>query len=466
MREGRLSPQFRQTSWPFAGPRKEPLATPNTKITVVDSIMGSGKTTWLINQLKSAQAVLFTDTPDRRHIVLTPLIEQTQRIQTECPEADLRDPKKEVGNKSKHLRLLIEGNHNIVTTHSLFRMMTQETYRLIRERDYVLIIDEAISCFDLYDEVSPADVAILFREGMVIKEESTGKLRWNHKDHGNYRGEFDYVRTFCDNGNLVIYRPGGGERKVLLWELPAEFLRCFKSVTVLTYLFAGSPLSAFLRSEGFAFDMRAVNGGELVEHSAADDAEVKARLRELVTVYEGRANSIGKKEGKANPLSSSWFRRADRATYKALKASTVNFFREIAETPSKLNMWTTFKERRPHLAGHGYARSFVPVNAKATNEFIEKKSLAYLCNIFHHPDIKGFFRQKGLDLDDDLHALSEMIQWVWRSQIRRGDPITVYIPSERMRTLFLNWLEGMPHDNDEASMGDRIAIALGVQVSA
>lgn len=438
-----------------------------SKITVIDSIMGSGKTTWLINHLKAAKSVLFTDEPDHRYIVLTPLIEQTQRIQVECPEADLRDPKKEVGSKSKHLRLLIEGNHNIVTTHSLFRMMTQETYRLISERSYSLVIDEALSCFDLFDEITPSDVAILFDRNMVVEDEVTGKLRWNHKDHGDYDGDFNYVRTFCDNGNLVVYRPGNGERKVLLWELPAEFLRCFKRVTIMTYLFAGSPLSAFLRSEGFTFDMKAVNKGELVDHSATDDAEIKAKLKSLVTVYAGKMNGIGKvdrhsagKGRKPNPLSSSWFRRADRTTYKALKSSTMHFFKEVAKTPSKLNMWTTFKACQNHLAGERYARAFVPVNAKATNEFIEKRSMAYLANIFHHPDIKGFFRQKGLGLDDDLYALSEMIQWVWRSQIRRGDPIMVYIPSQRMRTLFIDWLDGDTAVKQEKSLGERLAEAL------
>ena len=92
------------------------------------------------------------------------------------------------------------------------------------------------------------------------------------------------------------------------------------------------------------------------------------------------------------------------------------------------------------VAGKGYARGFIPVNAKATNDHIEKRSLAYLCNIFHQPIIKGFFEQRGIKVYEDLHALSEMVQWLWRSQVRRGDPVTVYVPSERMRELLKMWL--------------------------
>jgi hypothetical protein len=92
---------------------------------------------------------------------------------------------------------------------------------------------------------------------------------------------------------------------------------------------------------------------------------------------------------------------------------------------------------------------FIPCNTKATNDHIEKASLAYLCNVFHHPIIKAYFQDRGITVQEEIHALSEMIQWIWRSQIRRGDPIAVFIPSERMRSLFKQWLHS-------ASWGDLI----------
>ena len=33
---------------------------------------------------------------------------------------------------------------------------------------------------------------------------------------------------------------------------------------------------------------------------------------------------------------------------------------------------------------------------------------------------------------DDAYALKEFIQWVWRSRVRRGEEITLYLPSPRM----------------------------------
>ena len=54
--------------------------------------------------------------------------------------------------------------------------------------------------------------------------------------------------------------------------------------------------------------------------------------------------------------------------------------------------------------------------------------------------IKGYFEDRGITVNEELYALSEMIQWIWRSQIRDGSPIIVFIPSERMRSLFVQWL--------------------------
>jgi phosphoribosyl-AMP cyclohydrolase len=47
----------------------------------------------------------------------------------------------------------------------------------------------------------------------------------------------------------------------------------------------------------------------------------------------------------------------------------------------------------------------------------------------------------GVNLDEDLFALSEMIQFIWRSRIREGKPIDLFVPSGRMRTILKAWLD-------------------------
>lgn len=105
-------------------------------------------------------------------------------------------------------------------------------------------------------------------------------------------------------------------------------------------------------------------------------------------------------------------------------------------------MYTTFKDYKSHIKGDGYTRGFVPCNAKGTNEYKNKKSLAYIADRYLSPIIVNFFSKRDIEINQDLFALSELLQWIWRSQIRDGKPINLYIPSERMRNLLLKWAKG------------------------
>lgn len=48
---------------------------------------------------------------------------------------------------------------------------------------------------------------------------------------------------------------------------------------------------------------------------------------------------------------------------------------------------------------------------------------------------------KGASLNQELYALSEMVQFIWRSRIRDSETIDLYIPSARMRNLLIRWLD-------------------------
>ena len=102
-------------------------------------------------------------------------------------------------------------------------------------------------------------------------------------------------------------------------------------------------------------------------------------------------------------------------------------------------MFTTYKDFRNDIKGEGYTRGFVYCNCKGTNEYRHKESLAYLINLFPPKNIVRFFEYQGIKFDIDMYSLSELLQWIWRSRIRDGYPINLYIPSQRMRKLLDDW---------------------------
>lgn len=60
---------------------------------------------------------------------------------------------------------------------------------------------------------------------------------------------------------------------------------------------------------------------------------------------------------------------------------------------------------------------------------------------------KYFAKRRGKDgnsiaINNDLFALGCLIQWMWRSAIRKGEEIWIYIPAPRMRNLLVAWMNG------------------------
>lgn len=411
-------------------------------ITVIDSIMGSGKTNAIINMMNDAytnylgQSFVHPEIEPPRFIFVTPLLSEAERIAEACPELHFRLPK-EIRTKYRHLQELISEGHNIATTHALFESITTDTLLSIREKGYVVIIDEAMECVRIFDGLTKHDHAMLVKRGIIFVDEQTGRLRWTDTDTDEYRGRLSDIKSLCDNGNLFMHR-----NKTILWTLPRDFFRMLSDAYVLTYMFEGQPMAAYLKAEGIDYRLLTIHEGEIKDwHLFSDELEHKIGLRRLINIHRGSSNTIGASSRKEQALSSSWYKRQHDEVFKRIRATVQNWFKKHAQTEARLNAWTTYKEYRPKLTGAGYAKGFIPCNAKATNDHRQRASLAFLCNIHYNPYIAGYFEDQGIALHGDLFALSEMLQWIWRSRIRDGLPINLLLPSERMRGLLDEWLD-------------------------
>jgi hypothetical protein len=137
------------------------------------------------------------------------------------------------------------------------------------------------------------------------------------------------------------------------------------------------------------------------------------------------------------------------------KNDLYSYFRTEIGAKSEDILWTTYKDYRTKIQGNGFSKSapkncedtegkacFIPWTTRATNNYRNKSVLAFCLNRYMNPMEEKFFQQRDIQVDQDLLALSDLLQWVFRSRIREGEPIVIYIPSKRMRTLFQKWLEG------------------------
>lgn len=395
--------------------------------------MGSGKSTMAINHINTHQ--------NKKFLCIVPLLKECERYEKKT-NIDIIDPEK-WGSKWKHFRWLVENDKNIVTTHALIQKMDLDMLELLKSKDYSLMIDECLDVLNTY-KISKDDLKIIFNEKLVSLDDD-GFLVWN-EDKKPYKGVYGDIKRLCSFKSLMGFKKDNSDElaRILMWNFPVDFFRCFEESYIFTYLWDGSIQKSYFDIHGIQYEKYMLDENrQLIPHNKTLEYEKRRETVDLINIYDGKFNNIGMKIGKSNPLSKSWYedkRKKNIAIFNQLKRNTENYFRTVTNTKSFHNMYTVFKPYCKYIKGEGYAKGFVPCNARGTNEFREKKSLAYLVNFFMQPDIKQFIDHYHIDFDEDLFSLSALLQWIWRSQIRDGQPIDIYIPSERMRELLKIWM--------------------------
>lgn len=416
------------------------------KLNIVDSIMGSGKTTAAINYVNALP-------PEQKVMFIVLYNDEVKRIKKSCKDKNLQEPQYENGRKLYGLRELLSNGENIVSTHALLELLEEEDIRLIKEQNYICFIDETINCISSYNSedsdyhMHPKDIEVLMKCYSIVDEE-TGLLQWNVPDYKD--GRFIDEKKLMDNRRLMINKDGK-----LFKIFPLSILMAFKELFVLTYMFEGSVMYCYVKQHGISYRNMYITGSSLDELTISDNADnkvvVKKNYRELIHILDDdKLNSIG--DGRYD-LSVSWYsKRATERDKKKLQLNMRNFFEHKVGVKAKECLWTTFSSQKSELSAIGdgkykrYSDCFASINMRASNNWSDRTAVAYLVNRFMNLDICNYFEHDGVRPDQNLFALSEMLQFIWRSAIRKNQPINLYIPSSRMRGLLEDWIEENSYD--------------------
>ena len=390
---------------------------------VVDAGCGVGKTTAMINYINQ-------DKDNNKFLYITPFLTEVERVKNACKDKNFQEPA-ELPTKTEDLLRLVEKGYNIVSTHALFKKLTDKVLDLTQFNDYILIIDEAADVLEEI-EITKNDLKTIITEYTTIDENNT--VHWNEWNN-DYEGRFEDYKNMIQMGGVKAHRSDTGEVVSLVWAFPISIFESFKEVYILTYMFNGQ--KAYYEYNKVNIVKLYVKDFQLTTEPQVYDYEEQKKL--ITVIEDEKLNAIGNNRGS---LSMSWFsRNAKTALMKQLQNNINNFFKNIVKgTPINQKLWTTFKEYSEVVKGKGYTNAFVPINIRATNDYKESTAVAYIANRYMKPTLKHFFEVEGIKVDEDTYALSELIQFIYRSAIRDGKPITVYIPSKRMRELFIDWI--------------------------
>ena len=410
-------------------------------IKVCDAIMGQGKS--------SSAITYMNEHADQKFIYITPYLEEAKRIKDNCPELCFIEPDKEWSHGSSkvlHTQELVQNGRNITTTHQAFKLYTSALLDSIREQEYTLIIDESVELLEQY-EIEEDDIELLVSGGYVEKDDDIYTLV-----NDNYKG-----KKFTDVLKLLrtrqLMRSASGSSKTdapfFYWILSPELITSFKDVFILTYLFEGQSMYNFLQMYNIPYSTIGITREEKDDQYVYRFCDHKDyvpeyvnHIRDMIEIVDNKKlNAIGASE---NALSLNWFNKASSDDINQIKRNTYNVFRNVwNESTSAERMWATFKDMESAIKGNGYRDAFTVLNQRATNELRDKLYLAYICNVYMNVNEKKFFYKHGLSVNEDMYTLSTLVQWIWRSAIREGEKIHLYLPSSRMRRILNDWITNL-----------------------
>jgi hypothetical protein len=402
-------------------------------INVIDSMCGTGKSTKIFELIRQKSK----EDKDKRFLYITPFLSEIdERIPVELPELDFWTPENKGKGKIGDLKSLILQGKNVASTHALFSKLTPRLVDILIEKQYVLVIDEAISCVGLLDKsLVHSDVRDLLKANMVIPNpDKRNQLSWNEVDYPEHDGRYAFVRNLCNLGVVYCYAD-----TFLMFEYPPKLLSGLNEVWVLTYLFNGSDMRCWLDLNEIPYTIK-----DNEQLGLLPECKVKEMVRSNLTLLTNR--NLEAKQQRPTTLSKGWFDKAKKEeidSYKAmLRSCVVSQKAKAGEI-----FWTTYKDYQVRMQGTGYTKgvsddmpAFLPMNIRATNDYRNYTLCMYAVNIFKNPVEVNYLKDNGIEVDEDTYALSEMIQFIWRGCIRQGKPMKVLILSQRMKNLLVKWL--------------------------
>jgi len=420
------------------------------RICVIDGYPGCGKTSWAIqeiNKLSDNVQIMF----------ITPYLEEVQRIIDSCPDKEFVQPDRLLGygRKITHLLSLIQNGMNIVSTHALFTNINDELIEELKKKNYILFLDEVFSAVEKWhidsdrtsetrDEITKKDIQTLIKRGLVEVNDDFS-IKWSHDT--DHLSKYERLRNLANRGLLYFVN-----NSMLLWSFPIDVFReeVFSEVYIMTHRFESQIQGYYynyFNLEYGTYNLAFANNQYELKKGFPQEESWKRKTKEKIHIVENRKiNRIGdvyydiRNHPWDSALSSTWYDKHDEEI-PTLKKNMNNFFQHMGKCGAEERMWTCFKKNTQALKGtYASDGKHVSLNARATNDYGHKTSLAYLINRFTDPFFESFFLQRGILISQEEYALSDMLQWIFRSSIRNNQEIRLYVPSYRMRTILQNYL--------------------------
>ena len=429
-------------------------------VEVLDVLMGSGKTYASLRHIES----MVLANKQVKWVFCTEFLSEiaTRTVENEEAKHLWRTPEK-VGEETKmddFINLLEEPNVQLIAiTHALFKQAATnyEVQQLVAKHGWCLFLDETIECINPYGGISPADFMWHKDAGRIsIDEGAYGRVQWLDDSVLDYDiKEMAIGRMLKAQDNLYAYI--NGKQLSLVAIEPKVMFTMWHRVILSTYQFESTLMDAYFRMK--EIDWKPCT--DIVCHRLATKAEIKANIT-MINKHNPAFRNIS--------LSASWYEDKATADDFALINKTLRNIGDshgckgkpelFGYTLPKSALGKRSDKKKIQPAGYKHTvclidvdgaeiagtvdkqrSGHIPCNARASNEYAGKVVMVHAFD--RHPNVivSNYLRAMNVSFSKERFAVNELVQWVWRSAIRNGQPIHVAILSKRMRDLFINWLD-------------------------
>ena len=410
-------------------------------IKVIDKPCGCGKTTEMIKSFNKRD----------KYLVIVPLLSEVERIVEESKEVGFVQPDEfdnTQGTKYASLEAHIVNGRNVVSTHQLYEDLVPLA-KVGLLQDYHIIIDEVPKVIDGSLQKSKMSIDTFYIDtGFMVVDEVSGLVRPTQRWISDQKVVSDTLSSKILKSAMTdcLYLQ---DRTAFLRVLPQSLLEAGLSVTIMTYKAEGSMLLAYLRKLGLSF---------IIERDKDLDEAFRLQAASLITV-EDMGPTFSSKEPKID-LSFNRQKKGMRDKAYCSKVTTAlknlrgrklqgvdanNILITCVKDAWKIEVSRKAANDNEYKPGplaknsRLWEANWIPNTTRGTNLYAHCSHLIYLYDQHPNPNVTKWLGTCSKEFAD-AYALTELIQWVWRSRVRRGEPITVFIPSLRMRTLFERWL--------------------------
>ena len=401
-------------------------------ITIKDYPCGSGKTTSMIQSFRE----------NEKYLVILPELSEIDRVILETNHVTFVAPTTEdniLGTKSQSLKELLLLGQNIATTHAMYeRLVPLAEEGLLDE--YCIFIDEVPEVVKAVVNKSKTSVEEIYINGGYVEVEDTGLVSPTDKWQQNKKELSDTLdsKILKSAQTGCLYLLSG---KLFIWALPSLLLGAGKSVTILTYKAEGSLLVSYLQKLSAPF---VIEKDAFKEQAFREKALALIDLKDIPAIY-GKKNKLnlthtGQSDGMKNKsYCSKMVTGLKNLRGRQLKGMELS---DVILTCKK-DAWIQDNGKAGVFAKGSkmFGVNWISNKTRGTNKYAHCSTAIYLYNQHINPLVGQWINDSSRQFDD-AYALTELIQWVWRTRVRKGKPITLYLPAPRMRGIFINWLEG------------------------